>query len=603
MEYILSNFPIQNGTEYKGVFYQGPFSNNLDLRLTDGEIYNYEDQHLRNFEIDEIEKLDLTGLFTFICYKPEASEIFIKNDILGEIPTYYYYKEDKFMISNNPWKILSNLDKEDIIIDPLQLYLYLYYLVQPTPKKTYFKNLNILPNATILSVNLQNNMIKEQEYWEFDNLPKRDITLEEAMNEFDSGLNEFFDYVLKVNSGKQFGFGNSGGLDSRLVAIYAKKKSFRVKGITIAEIHPRWRIKSNTVYQAGKIAKKCGVESYFVDYTAENYDMRNLLDIRNNLFGSSQIFKNPIEKIPKFDIMLTGHEGLLIGSGYGPAIANITPSLLPDAMIGRYKNFDALNPTKSSFWEKLRKSLEIMKGKRDRRFDEFNEENITKNIQLKQNIFDQYFNKTQIEEIHDAMRNFVRKYQKKYSPLNVWRVFFLKQAMRFNYLGGFESLNRTKKAYYIYYPFVFSYLETWPREYLDDRFLLKKFLKLHSPDIARIPGQDMEPIDIQGEREKNAYKEIQKRIKQIYKKIALKIRKKGLDYLEWVKNPGYQEYAHRTLERSNPFFQKYVDLKKLVSLNIYNYKSLVCVVKIKRIFDILYYNEMHLFDREYYQMN
>ncbi len=602
MEYLLANFPIKKGTKYEDVYFEGPFEIGSDLRIVDGEIMNYTPQQIETMSVEDILSTDLRGLYTFICYNSKNKQIIIKNDILGEIPTYFYIHDKKILVSNNAWKILFNLLENEIKIDKDQLNSYLYYTVQPQAKSTFILNLNILSNASILTFNIDDGSITENQYWEFEMVPKRELSLEDAMNEFDKALDDLFDYVIRKNPGKILGFGNSGGLDSRLVGIYARERNFLVKGITIADIRPRKLIKSNSAYQASKIAKKCGIDNFLINYTAEDYDSRNLLDIRNNFFGASQIFKNPFEKIPDFDIMLTGHEGLLIGSGYGPSVIDIDQSMLADALIARYKNVDATQITKTSLWEKIKKIFQILAGKQQKRFDEFSSENIARNIESKQNIFDEYFSTNEIEQIHKEMKTFVEKYKNKYSVVNIWRVFFLKQAMRLNYLGGFESLNRLKKTYYLYYPFAFSYIETWPREFLDDRMLLKKFLKQKAPDIGKIPGQDMEPIELSGEKDKNLFRKYLRRIKQVYKKIVLKIRKKGLEYSDWLKDPKYQEYAQSVINRPNPFFADYIDVEKLKKLNLFNYKSLVNLVKLKRIFDIIHFKEQHLLDREDFEL-
>jgi len=164
------------------------------------------------------------GMFAFVIYDMESSKIYFFRDRAGVKPLYYYWQNDLFLFGSElkSFHQHPNFKKK---IDPISLNNYLKLGYVPTPN-SIFRNTYKLTQGHYLIFNLKTKEIKEEKYWsaiDFYNKPKRELSLESALNELDPLLKSACEYRMVADV--PVGVFLSGGYDSTLIAAILQKDS------------------------------------------------------------------------------------------------------------------------------------------------------------------------------------------------------------------------------------------------------------------------------------------------------------------------------------------------------------------------------------------
>jgi asparagine synthase (glutamine-hydrolysing) len=173
------------------------------------------------------------GMFAIVIYDRKNDKVVCIRDRAGVKPFYYYHHGNIFMFSSELKSFHQNNQFKKIINkDSLALFLQYGYILQP---HTIFKNTFKLKSAHYLEVDLSNNHIEENKYWDvidFYNKPKLDICEDEAINETEKLLKTAFEY--RMVSDVPVGIFLSGGYDSSIVAaILQNQRKEKLKTFTI----------------------------------------------------------------------------------------------------------------------------------------------------------------------------------------------------------------------------------------------------------------------------------------------------------------------------------------------------------------------------------
>ena len=159
-----------------------------------------------------------------------------------------------------------------------------------------FQNINQLPTASKLEYDLIKNKIHISNYWSLEQNPDKNLKPGDAVELLDQDLTSLFKYLKHKYPDKIFGFGNSGGLDSRLIPLFARESDLPVEGFITGNSKPRKYFYSASHNSAVKVAKEFNINHHNISYKPANFEERLILDIRNNPFSNNQIFKNPYDK-------------------------------------------------------------------------------------------------------------------------------------------------------------------------------------------------------------------------------------------------------------------------------------------------------------------
>lgn len=198
---------------------------------------------------------------------------------------YIYIYAKTFIISNNLWKIIENLSVDQIKINKEGFKQTLYFGGVIDECSTYIDNIITLPSATIFKYSCSTGEYSFKKYFKIKFTPDSSITLPIAVEQADQGLHSYFELLYKKFLNKKFGFGNSGGLDSRLIGIYAKEHDFNITSFYIGTPKPNGLLYSTEYLNSTFLPKYCNFEHTYANISCDNAEFveRLLLDIRNCL--------------------------------------------------------------------------------------------------------------------------------------------------------------------------------------------------------------------------------------------------------------------------------------------------------------------------------
>ncbi|MFC2152588.1 hypothetical protein ACFLSE_08680 [Bacteroidota bacterium] len=554
MEYILSNKQFTDSKQFGKLYYRGsPEITNNRLSILEGETYPEDSS-------SDIINNYVKGGYNYIVYNTESDELIIKNDKFGMLPLYVYTSKDQLFISNNLWLIITNLASSDILIDEVLFKSYLYLLKIPKEGGTFFKNVKQLNAATLFKIDIKSNKVNDDKYWELEHSNEKIKNIDDAIEILDNDIAQLFKTLKNKFPSSKFGFGNSGGFDSRLIPAYAKQFDLPLKGFIIGDKKPRKLFYSTSHKSAMQIANYYKFEHHNVSYKSSNLLDRLLLDIRNSPIGPNQIFKNPFESIPEFEYLICGGNGFTISNENNKwqEFSSITDEQKKIDFLFQYNSKGVYSTTREKINQLLFKS----------------------DLNTKNNIFDSFITSDDKDIYRDYISQFYSKNKHK-SNISIIRSFHQSFFNKQSPSGGYESLNRTKKTIYMYYPFAFDNTLRWENDFFFNRIVLQKLILKKDKYLASIPNQEFEYIN--------------KPQNQKIRLIRFLIRKRGLDYLKWFKDSQVQHFSRNILQRENPIFEEIVSKNKLKAKDILTLHPGISLdfVKAKAILDIIYYKEFN----------
>lgn len=219
---IVSSFNKKFFISFNGEIYN---HKTLKHKYLGNKLLSSDTQVLVNMhEIIDYKKIPnlLNGMFAYAILNIKNNEINVVTDPQGEKGIYYYNDNNFFIISSTMKSILTFLknNQKNIPIETSVIRDYFSTRHYMPVDKSCYKNLRILENGSILSINLKNykisktkyedpiDWINEKKYQHFSKVSEDDI-----LNELDFELNVQAKMMIPK---KKFGTIFSGGIDSSL---------------------------------------------------------------------------------------------------------------------------------------------------------------------------------------------------------------------------------------------------------------------------------------------------------------------------------------------------------------------------------------------------
>lgn len=301
-----------------------PFSYNGLYLTYNGEIYNYKEIRTEliacgyKFETTSDTEVVLksyhkwgkqmlnkfNGMFAFSIYDSRQRVVFSARDRLGVKPFYYSYKNGKFEISSQLSPIKNNINT--INTDAISAYLRTGYI--PSPISIYNEIKKLVPGAYMI-IDLQQNKLTIDKYWDLKKIKEKKITYDEAKNKLEDLIKD--SVKIRLNSDVKIGTFLSGGIDSALITSVASKISNkRINTFTIGYDNPKYD-ESKLAYSYSKV-----LDTNHKHYLCKSSDLLNLVPKLINVFDepfadSSAIPSMYLNKKAKSDVtvVLSGDGG------------------------------------------------------------------------------------------------------------------------------------------------------------------------------------------------------------------------------------------------------------------------------------------------------
>lgn len=555
MEYLLSNKPFKGASKFGSIYYIGDVEIlENDLLLTEHHIVFDKSK----FEAGE----NFSGNYNQIRYSKTKQSLKIRNDELGMLQLYYSVINNKVFVSNNLWLIIEQLSDDEISLNKTVCASFLQYSRIPSESDTFFYNIHVLPVATELTIDLKTLKVSNNKYWDLNHSYSSKVTIDDAIDQLYDDLSDLFGFIKNKKPDTVIGFGNSGGLDSRLIPHFCSINNLKCTGFITGNTYKIKKLKSTSHSSAHKISELYDFKNTDISYKPNDYQDRLNLDVRNNPLSNCQIYKNPYDQLPDFDLLICGGNGFIVSNDSN-----------------RWKHFDNLSGV-----EERALFLQQYLGKFSFRQSS---EKIANKIGLKthsERYFFSLFEKYS-SDIYEYFKSFVIEHDHK-DNLSLIRSFHQSIYNRNSPAGGFESINRTTEFSYLYYPFSIKQTLSWPLEFFLDRTILKNLITKKIPELAEIPDQ--------------AGRSVAEISNSFSRKVKSRLTGNGLDYKNWYNSDSQIKiYFNKVLERENPLFNSLFS----TSLETKNYLKLhpfiaLDLLKFKRILDIVYYKEFEQLKRK-----
>jgi len=338
--------------------------------IFNGEVYNFKEIREELSEYDFFSDSDtevilkafhkwgikavdkFNGMFAIAIYDKLKGKITLIRDRTGIKPLYYYQKDNLFLFGSE-LKSFYQCDDFEKKIDFNSLAQFFHYGYIPQPY-SIFKNSFKLKAGHYLEIDLKSQKFEEKKYWDvkdFYNLPKKDISYEDAKNEIEKLLISSFNY--RMVSDVPVGVFLSGGYDSSAVtAILQKTYTQKIKTFSIGFNEEGY----NEANHAKRVAEYLGTDhtEYYCTQKEALEILPTLAEIYDEPFGdSSAIPTILVSKLAKKDVTvaLSADAGDEIFGGYG----KYKTSLKYFEFFSRFPNFthspmsfllNNINPTK-----------------------------------------------------------------------------------------------------------------------------------------------------------------------------------------------------------------------------------------------------------------
>jgi len=216
----------------------------------------------------------LNGVFVLAIWDRLQKKLLIANDRFGLYPLYYAHYNGRLVFSPEVKGILCDDGcNRQVDMRALSEYMRFQHLLGD---KTFFEDLKLLRNATLLSYQVRTDSLALNSYWDFAQIPELpdSLTFEEAVEESGRLLKASVDKLTL--GGYRNGVYLSAGLDSRVILGLIDRDRFPVTTVTYGNKDCR-----DVVY-AQRIAKMVGSDHHYFNFR-NGYWVKQYADLHLDL--------------------------------------------------------------------------------------------------------------------------------------------------------------------------------------------------------------------------------------------------------------------------------------------------------------------------------
>jgi len=561
------------------MYYKGKFSIHNDYLIA-FKGFTYPDDYNANdiceIFIDKGEDClsKLKGEFSILLYDKNHSKIIFVNDKMGRENVFYYLNEKEIFISDDFWEmiILINPKEDDIEPESVRENIVLYY---PLFYKTIIKDLNWFPPAVIATFNLTHGSIDVNNYWFYKKSINSNSTLNEEVEKFNDCITKGIKFINnKYDEKTIYGVGISTGLDSRLILPYAKKEKMNLKGFQIGTKKPRKIPNSFYCRNGKKLAKIYNIPFSLVEWDSDTINKKIWNEIRYVPAKNENFIKNVRDKVPKFDVLLTG-SSMAVMEPFPYNISNMSKDELLNTILNSWSLITTRAKKKHThkWFGNMINLIKYIFGRISN-----NEKYIFSN---EDNIIPSFLREEDYNRIIDKLKKDILERSSTQNNFEIYKEYLRSLISRVKG-GAYESLGgHIKDSYTLYYPFCFEHLLQVKEEYTQNRILLKYILKKYFPNVAKIPSENAEaPIYYQNKKSEKFHT-----IKVL---IERRLRGSGSPGLGYEKK--FKCIFEKVLSKPNSIFDKIIRTDEIEKVEHFT-DLYFHIIKTKIVLDLIYYKK------------
>ena len=324
MGFIISNVPFENAAEFFGCFYESDEvikENRMIGFLKTNEFGINKDKLISNIRFmlkEQItdKRVSEESFYLTAFYSKDDKKLYLQTDMIGSLPIYEYCSNGTTLFSDEVLRLIDTANKLGLPIGLIDEEVKKFVFAGSSlSEKTIFKNITIIPPATIKCISFADGCQTCNVYHSFKFKHKTKNEVEAAKS-----LYEVIDNVFHKHAEKKllYGIGVSGGLDSRIAGYFAKKHKYNVIPFFLGREKNQFGVRTNDACRSLEVASVLGFTGVkFVNNTKFPYIDRLICDAMHAPLGSPNVAQNIGYEWRKFDVLLHGMMGGELFGGVG----------------------------------------------------------------------------------------------------------------------------------------------------------------------------------------------------------------------------------------------------------------------------------------------
>lgn len=199
---------------------------------------------------------DLEGAFVLAIWNRSRQQLLIANDRFGLYPVHHSHYDGRLVFAPEMKGILCDCKfRKELDLTALAEYVRFQRLLGT---KTFFKGIQLLSPASLLTYDLRTDRLKTVKYWDFSNIPVVDVGFDDAVDQIQELLTQATERC--VSGPYRPGVYLSGGKDSRTILGLAADERRPMHSITFGAPDSR------DVLYAQRIADRVGSRHHVFEY-------------------------------------------------------------------------------------------------------------------------------------------------------------------------------------------------------------------------------------------------------------------------------------------------------------------------------------------------
>lgn len=448
----------------------------IEHTIISGDAFGITDEEIARLDWRENPNIlnTIEGNIALLRFDDKAC--FFAVDENGFDSFFFYHGNNMLLVSDDFWEIVRIIQPgiADINKNTIK---YNIFEGGADGGETIVHGVKHIECNCIVKYDAQNDLLTYEKYQEFiynNSCNELAVAVEHA----DRILRKTMDWIKSKCGDVKYGVGLSGGMDSRVVAYYAKKAGMKVEAFNVCVPKPHGLFYAMSIKNARKIAKILDINFHIVPWKPTKLKEKINRSIQSNPYFLGNSMKFEEEGLPKFDVLLTGTGGELLGDSFPNNIDNLSEEEFAAELYKIYAGTAG-----QTLFGKVVRAMTYLTGIE---FEHGKEPELWAGRLLVGENYKDIIKQDLFDFIHS------RRVRGK-TNAEIYGEYMINICCSKARFGGFETFLSTKRSFSVYIPFMMKEIKTWMPKLFYQRAVLDTLVRTKTPEISNIATENIRP--------------------------------------------------------------------------------------------------------------